>query len=199
MREYYDARAGEYDDWWLGKGLFAELSRPGWFEEVIELAGLLAELPAARTLDVACGTGFLTRFLHGEVVGIDQSAAMLRVAAARLPHAKFTRADAFELPVGAASFDRVVTGHFYGHLEEADRTRFLTETRRVARELVIVDAALRDGVEAAAWQDRVLSDGSRWSVYKRYFDPAALVRELGGGEVLLAGRWFVAIRANLQR
>ena len=34
MRAYYDARAGEYDDWWLGRGLFADRDRPGWHEEV---------------------------------------------------------------------------------------------------------------------------------------------------------------------
>jgi hypothetical protein len=29
MRRYYDQRAREYDDWWLGRGLFAERQRPG--------------------------------------------------------------------------------------------------------------------------------------------------------------------------
>ena len=29
MREYYDRRAPEYDDWYLGRGLFAERDRPG--------------------------------------------------------------------------------------------------------------------------------------------------------------------------
>lgn len=196
MREYYDARAGEYDDWWLGRGEFAARTRPGWFEEVLRLVGTLAELPAARTLDVACGTGFLTRFLHGEVVGIDQSAQMIGIAACRAPNARFMRGDALELPFEPASFNRVVTGHFYGHLEESERTRFLSETRRVARELVIVDAALREDVEAAAWQERVLKDGSRWRVFKRYFDPDALARELGGGDVLFAGRWFVIVRSS---
>ena len=37
MRRYYDQRAREYDDWWLGTGLFAGRRRPGWFEEVDEL------------------------------------------------------------------------------------------------------------------------------------------------------------------
>jgi hypothetical protein len=30
MREYYDRRAPEYDDWYLGRGLFAVRDRPGW-------------------------------------------------------------------------------------------------------------------------------------------------------------------------
>jgi hypothetical protein len=43
-------------------------------------------------------------------------------------------------------------------------------------------------------QERVLRNGSRWQVYKRYFDPDVLVREIGGGEVVFAGRWFVLVR-----
>ena len=44
------------------------------------------------------------------------------------------------------------------------------------------------------WQERILNDGSRWQVYKRYFEPDALADELGGGRTLFAGRWFVAVR-----
>jgi SAM-dependent methyltransferase len=80
MRSYYDRRAGEYDDWWLGTGLFAERARPGWAAEVEQLVELVEALPPARTLDIGCGTGFLTRHLPGEVVGLDQSARMLEVA-----------------------------------------------------------------------------------------------------------------------
>lgn len=38
-------------------------------------------------------------------------------------------------------------------------------------------------------------DGTRWEVYKRYVEPDALAAELGGGETLFAGLWFVAGRA----
>ncbi len=199
MREYYEARANEYDDWWLGKGLFADRDRPGWFEEVVGVVGTLASFPPARTLDVACGTGFLTKFLHGEVIGLDQSDSMLHIAGSHAPNARLVKGDAFALPFPPASFDRVVAGHFYGHLEEPERLRFLGEARRVASELVIVDAALRDGVPATSWQDRVLNDGSRWQVYKRYFEPDLLREEIGGGEVLFVGRWFVVVRSSLRQ
>jgi hypothetical protein len=66
------------------------------------------------------------------------------------------------------SFDRVFTAHFYGHLDEAERERFLAEARRVAPELVVVDSS-RESSELAA--------------------------ELGGGETLFEGRWFVAVRS----
>jgi ubiquinone/menaquinone biosynthesis C-methylase UbiE len=195
VKAYYEARAREYDDWWLGRGLYAERDRPGWFEELAVLLGTLASLPGARTLDVACGTGFLTRHLHGELTGFDQSESMLEVAAAQVPGARFVRGDALELPFPDGSFDRLFTAHFYGHLEGVDRERFLAEARRVAGELVVVDSALRPGVEPEERQERELRDGSRWRVYKRYFTPDALLEELDGGETLFAGTWFVAVRA----
>jgi demethylmenaquinone methyltransferase/2-methoxy-6-polyprenyl-1,4-benzoquinol methylase len=194
VRTYYDRRAREYDDWWLGTGRFAERDRPGWEEEVEVLTGALAALPPARTLDIACGTGFLTRHLPGEVVGLDQSATMIDEAHRQAPEATFVQGDALELPFEDGSFDRIFTAHFYGHLEGEDRERFLHEARRVARELVVADSALRDDVEPEEQQERILNDGSCWEVYKRYFTAEGLAAELGGGEIVFAGRWFVAVR-----
>jgi ubiquinone/menaquinone biosynthesis C-methylase UbiE len=196
VQAYYEARAPEYDDWWLGTGLFAQRARSGWDEERDRLVAMLQALPAARTLDVACGTGFLTQYLPGEVTGLDGSGAMLRVASERLPEIGFVEADALRLPFPDATFERVFTSHFYGHLEEPERERFRAEARRVAPELVVVDSALRPEVAPVEWQERELQDGSRWQVYKRYFTPEVLEAELGGGERLWAGRWFVAVRAG---
>jgi demethylmenaquinone methyltransferase/2-methoxy-6-polyprenyl-1,4-benzoquinol methylase len=155
----------------------------------------VAAMPAARTLDVACGTGWLTQHLRGEIVGLDASPSMLAVASERIPQAEFVVGDALDLPFEESSFERIATGHFYGHLEEDDRVRFLAETRRVAGELVVIDSALHDGVEPVEWQERVLNDGSRWEVYKRYFVAAELAEELGG-EVLFDGNWFVVVRSR---
>ena len=194
MRDYYERRAREYDDWWLGTGLFARRERPGWHEEVQRLIALLEELRPARTLDVACGTGFLTRHLPGEVTGLDQSATMVEIATARGLDA--VEGEAVPLPFAEGAFERVFTSHFYGHLvpgEEAER--FLAEARRVAGELVVVDSAIRPDIEDERWEERRLNDGSAHEVYKRRFRASALARELGG-EVLHDGDWFVAVRAG---
>ena len=196
MKEYYDRRAPEYDDWYLGTGLYADRQRPGWDEELWEVERVVAELSPTRTLDVACGTGFLSRFLRGEVVGLDQSPRMLDIAAWRVPGGSFVVGDALSLPFEDASFGRLLTGHFYGHLDPDERGRFLAEARRVAREIVVIDSALRDGAEPEETQVRVLSDGSRHEVYKRYFDPEALAEELGGGRTLFSGTWFVMVGAS---
>lgn len=195
MKAYYDARAPEYDEWYEGAGRFAQRERPAWHEMMDALARTLQALPPARTLDVACGTGYATRWLPGEITGLDQSERMLAIAARRLPYARFVRGEASELPFPDDAFERVATMHFYGHLESSDRERFVSEARRVGGELVVVDSALREDLEAEEWQERILNDGSRWTVYKRYFTPEVLLEELGGGETLFAGRWFVAVRA----
>jgi ubiquinone/menaquinone biosynthesis C-methylase UbiE len=195
VQEYYDRRAPEYDDWYLGTGLFAERERPGWHEEVEQLAGVLAAMPPGRTLDAACGSGFLTRHLRGDVVGLDQSEAMLEQARRRAPQATFICGDALSPPFPNDSFARVFTGHFYGHLDPGERGRFLGEARRVAPELVIVDSSRASAEQDEAQQERLLKDGSRWQVFKRWFTPEGLAAELGGGETLFEGRWFVAVRS----
>jgi ubiquinone/menaquinone biosynthesis C-methylase UbiE len=193
MRAYYDRRAGEYDDWWLGSGLFAGRDRPGWHDEVAALVALIETLPPARVLDVACGTAFLTCHLRGEVVALDQSARMTAIAAARLPDATVLRGDAVPLPFAAGEFDRVFTSHFYGHLRPGERDAFLAEARRVGHELVVVDAARRPGQPDELWQERVLVDRSQHRIYKRYFTSAGLTAEMGGGTVLHDGDWFVVV------
>jgi ubiquinone/menaquinone biosynthesis C-methylase UbiE len=194
VKAYYDARAREYDDWVYGTGLFAGQHRPGWDEERKRLQTALEALPPARTLDVACGTGWLTQHLRGEIVGLDASESMLEIARERVPEGEFVVGEALDLPFADGSFERLVTGHFYGHLEEPERLGFLAEARRVAEELVVVDSTPRDDVPPQGWQERVLSDGSRWDVFKRYFTGDELAAELGG-EVYFDGKWFVVIRS----
>jgi ubiquinone/menaquinone biosynthesis C-methylase UbiE len=196
VKAYYDARAPEYDDWWLGEGLFANRERPGWNEELDELGALLSRLPPVRTLDVACGTGFLTRHLRGDVVGLDQSERMLAQARKQVPAATFVRGDALALPFPDGAFERLFASYFYCHLEAQDRVRFLAEARRVARELVVVASRIRPGEPAERWEERQLKDGSRWQVFKRVFTGEQLKAELGG-DLLHAGEWFLVVRAPL--
>ncbi len=181
MKQYYDRLAPEYDR--------SAASR----EEAEDLPGLLRAvslLPPARVLDVACGTGFLTPHLGAEVTGLDQSEAMLEVARERVPRADFVRGDAFRVPFADRSFDRVFASFFYGLLPLPDRERFLAEARRVADELVLIEPTPEwepDGL-TEGWENRVLPDGSRYEIYRRYFTAEALAAELGG-RILFEGRW----------
>jgi ubiquinone/menaquinone biosynthesis C-methylase UbiE len=195
VKAYYEARAREYDDWIEGVGVYAARDRPGWDEEVAALCEALAALSPARTLDIAAGSGYFTRFLRGQVVAFDQSEAMIEVARERGAAEEYVLGDALELPFEDGSFDRVFTGHFYGHLDEQDRQRFLAEARRVAPALVVLDSARRPELPHEEWQERLLRDGSKWQVYKRFFTPEELAGELGSGRTVFAGNWFVVVEA----
>jgi ubiquinone/menaquinone biosynthesis C-methylase UbiE len=198
MKDYYDARAGEYDEWYEGVGLFARWERPGWDEAFAQLIEAIEALTPATTLDVACGTGFLTRHLPGTVTGLDQSTRMLERARHQVPNATFVQGDALELPFADHSFERVFTGHFYGHLDRNERREFLAEAQRVAPELIVVDSATRPDHASEEIQERKLNDGSRFTVYKRYFEGPDLASEIGkSAEVLHASPWFVMVRARI--
>lgn len=195
VKEYYDRRAPTYDDWYLGRGRYGERDAGAWDADLAGLVAAIRVLPPLRTLDVACGTGFLTRHLAGQVVALDQSAAMLAEAERQAPNASYVRGDALALPFADGSFERVFTGHFYGHLDSDERRRFLAEARRVAGELVVVDATVRPDHDVEEVQQRELPDGTTWPVLKRYFTPESLGDELAGAETLHAGPWFVMMRS----
>lgn len=103
-----------------------------WPAKVVASANLQ---PGQRVLDVACGTGVLTRELarrvgsSGSVVGLDINAGMLTVARRLLQGVEFREGSADALPFPAASFD-LVTCQF-GLMFFPDRARALREMLRV--------------------------------------------------------------------
>jgi demethylmenaquinone methyltransferase/2-methoxy-6-polyprenyl-1,4-benzoquinol methylase len=133
------------------------------------------------------------------VTCVDFSPDMLLLARRRLPTASFVRAEVPPLPFSNRSFQRVFTGHFYGHLEKEARLFLLDEVRRVGtEELIVVDSAVQPGYPAELWEERTLEDGSRFVIWKRHFTPDGLAREVGADRVLFAGSTFVAVAAWLQ-
>jgi len=123
----------EYDQWYLGKGSLAERDRPGWNAEVDQLVDFIGRLaPAANTLDVACGSGFLTRHLSGVVAAIDQSPAMVAadpvsIAARR----SFVVGDAFEPAVRRSDLRSDLDRAFLRPSCSDERRAFLEDGRRV--------------------------------------------------------------------
>ncbi|MGW2425124.1 class I SAM-dependent methyltransferase [Streptomyces sp. NPDC001709] len=98
--------------------------------------GLIPEGPG-RLLDVACGTGLVTRRLAADrpalrVTGADLTSAMVRMAGARLPGA-IVRADSRRLPFPTGTF-HAVTGVWLLHLLDPEDVRaVIAECARVLR------------------------------------------------------------------
>ncbi len=190
MKLYYARRAQEYDATSY-ESLDVDQQR-----DLGALEAAISGLEPGRVLDVACGTGYLTRRLRGEVVALDQSEEMLSLAGEHVPAASLVRADAPPLPFGDGSFDRVFASHFYSHLDGArPRRALVAEALRVAGELVVAEEAWRPGLPSQAWERRELVDGTRWPVFKRYYTAERLRAELDG-EVLLATPTFILVRTR---
>jgi SAM-dependent methyltransferase len=180
MKEYYERRAPEYD------ATSYELMRASDdASDLDRLEAFVADIPPGRTLDIACGTGWFTRLLRGEVVGVDQSEAMLRIASERVPKARFVRATVPPLPFDDDSFDVALAAHIYCHLEKEDERReFVSEALRVAPRLIVIEEAWRPGLAEETWEERTLRDGSRYRIFKRYYTAERLAAELGGSSAL---------------
>jgi demethylmenaquinone methyltransferase/2-methoxy-6-polyprenyl-1,4-benzoquinol methylase len=92
--------------------------------------------PGLDVLDVACGTGAVTRAIlqvlagSGSVVGVDPSAGMLAQARSNVP-AEFREGQAEALPFPDASFDLLTMGYALRHVEDLHKA--FTEYRRVLR------------------------------------------------------------------
>jgi arsenite methyltransferase len=90
-----------------------------------------------RVLDVGCGPGFYAADLlervgpSGAVTGVDASAAMLALAAARAGRAELVEAPATALPFDDGAFDAAISVQVLEYVEDVDRA--LGELRRVVR------------------------------------------------------------------
>lgn len=119
-----------------------------WADEVADAAGVSA---GQHVLDVACGTGVLTRTVHqrvqpgGTVIGVDINDGMLAVARQKAPDIDFRRGDVENLPFDDAQFDVVVCQ--FGLMFFADRAKAIQEIMRVLRPSGSAAIAVWDSVE----------------------------------------------------
>jgi SAM-dependent methyltransferase len=107
-----------------------------WAPDLVEAAGVR---PGDRALDVACGTGMVTRLLAervgpgGTVVGLDINPEMLAVArrAAPQPNIEWVEGSAIRMALPDATFDQVLCEQ--GLQFMPDRPAALAEMRRVLK------------------------------------------------------------------
>ena len=178
VQEMFDRIAGRYE--LLNTVMTAGLHRL-WNREAVRATGLR---PGGQALDLACGTGSLTRDLarragpEGYVLGIDFSREMLRVAQTRpAPNIEYRLGDATRLEgVPSGAFDAVTIA--YGARNIPDLDALFSEMARVLRPggvaVCLEIARPESGVFAAfygLWFDKIVprigatisGDGSAYS------------------------------------
>ncbi len=213
MVDYYDARAPEYDDWYLRRGRYARgaIHDAAWNTE-LDMAGRWLDGLAweGEIVELAAGTGWWSPLLasRGELSLYDASPAALDRARERLVahglRAHLHVRDAWADP------DREVDGVFMGfwlsHVPRARLDAFLELIRswlRPAGRVAFIDS-LPDAASGAADHPepaddlavRRLADGREFTIVKVYYEPDELLAALERAgfvdrEVTTTGRFFV--------
>jgi demethylmenaquinone methyltransferase/2-methoxy-6-polyprenyl-1,4-benzoquinol methylase len=218
MIDYYDARAPEYDDWYLRRGRYARgaIHDAAWNAELDAAGRWLDGLPwRGEIVELAAGTGWWSPLLasRGELSLYDTSAAALDRARERLVahdlRAHLHVRDAWEPP------DRAVDGLFIGFwLSHVPRERlgdFLALARRWLKPggcFAAIDS-LPDPASGAADHPepagdlavRRLADGREFTIVKVYHDVDALAAAVAAAgfddvEVTTTGRFFLTVSAK---
>lgn len=129
-----------------------------------EVASMVDLPPGGRLLDVATGTGqqaFAFAERAREVVGIDLSDSMLRIARRknRFPSVRFEQADAAALPFENDSFDASCVSFALHEMPRSVRARVVREMARVTKpsgSITVVDYGLPKSQMASAFVYRIV-------------------------------------------
>lgn len=190
---YYEARAIEYDQWWLRQGRYdrgpEETAR--WFEEAAQVdAALDAFQPRGDILELACGTGLRSGKLLAaadRLTVVDGSAEMLAIHATRHASPKIERvqADLFNWSP-QRKFDVVYFGFWLSHVPPEKVEAFWTMVRNALKpggHFFFVDSR-RTHVSTAkdhvlpeldsSKMTRRLDDGREFQIYKLFYEPTSL-------------------------
>jgi SAM-dependent methyltransferase len=128
----FDAARDEIEAAAAYEGIMVPAMMDEWADKVVSAAQLHS---GHRVLDVACGTGVVSRKAltrvgpSGTVVGLDANRGMLAVAARHAPDAAWRHGVAEQLPFADESFDRVVSQ--FGVMFFRDRPAAIAEMLRV--------------------------------------------------------------------
>jgi SAM-dependent methyltransferase len=213
MRAYYEARAPEYDDWYLRRGRYERgpVHDAAWNAELDVAGRWLDALPIrGEIIELAAGTGWWSPLLasKGDLSLYDAASAPLdrareRLVAHRLRAHLHVR-DAWAEPDRAV--DSVFTGFWLSHVQRDRLDAFLAIVRRWLKPggtYAFIDS-LADPQSSAADHSppvgdrslRRLDDGREFTIVKVYYEPAelegALIRAgFANPTVTTTGRFFL--------
>ncbi len=118
----------------------------------------------ARILDVGCAAGRDTKVLYDKgfnVVGVDFSTELLKIARNKYPDLSFIKADIRKLSFSDESFDGIYANAVFHHLLKRDMIPVLRDFNRILRPGGIIYLSTKTGSGTHTGFD-VLSSEKRW-------------------------------------
>ena len=172
MGAFFDARVDEYE-----AHMMQYVDGADRYYEVT--AQMLPLRPDIKLLDLGCGTGLeleaiFRRMPRAEVTGIDLSAKMLERLKAKFPDRALTlcQGSYFDLPLGEAAFDAVVSVQSLHHFTPERKRGLFERIRRALRPggiFVLTDfVAPNDAIEAQCFAEYAALNAREPGVY--HFD-----------------------------
>jgi hypothetical protein len=216
---YYEARAGEYDDWYLRRGRYAHgpVQDMAWQVELDAATAWLDGLPfRGEIVELAAGTGWWSALLatKGELHAYDAAAAPLDRARDRLLahglRAHLQVRDAWAPP--DRTIDALFTGFWLSHVSRERLPEFLRIVRAWLKPGALFAAIDSLPDPASGARDRLpppgldlsrrrLADGREFTIPKVHYAPAQLEGALRAAgldavEVCTTGRFFLLASAT---
>ena len=152
MMSYYDERAEEYDEIYLGKG-HTTIDADVYRKDVAKVSEMVSRFGKGHLIDIACGAGFwLPNYARNcnQITFLDQSARMLskckdRVEELGLAHlSSLIQGDFLDVNLEASKYDCALVGFLLSHLTlEQEKTFFrkLEEILKANPQLMFIDSA----------------------------------------------------------
>ena len=217
LKDYYAARAGEYDDWYVRRGRYSHgpIGDAAWAAELDHATLWLDALPMhGEIVELAAGTGWWSPLLaqKGQLWVYDAVDEPLQRAADRLrAHgiaAHVHQRDAWAEP--DRQVDAVFCGFWLSHVPRGRLAEFLTICRRWLKPGGLFsfidsrrdpDSSARDHPAPAGDRSlRRVEDGRQFEIVKVYYEPAELEAALRAAgfvdaEVTTTSRFFILGRA----
>jgi len=189
MKDYYRARAGEYDQWFYRQGRYdrGAQNNQKWFAECDEVLRALhhAQL-TGDILELACGTGIWTQHLvhhSSSMMAVDASAEVIKINRQKVGdnRVEYVQADLFAWKP-PRRFDAVFFGFWLSHVPIENLQSFWTTVGKSLQpdgKVYFVDslcsktsgASNHQHASDGQLQHRKLDDGREYRIVKVFYEP----------------------------
>lgn len=193
---YYQARALEYDEWFLRIGRYdhGSKSKKLWFAEVEEVKDQLKKFnPIGDILELACGTGWWTKELvkyADRLTAIDAINEVIEINKKKNPQhkIKFITEDIFRWNP-TARYDAAFFSFWLSHVPVELFNQFWERVKKALKpggRVFFIDSLKSEGLEktytinnpADMTSLRKLNDGNTFRIIKVFYQPQLLEKQL---------------------